>query len=241
MHEKTRKSLINHTKSLLSGKAVLSLSSLGRNLTGNALVKHKINMAWRFLCNKTIQKEQINIYKSLFQSITSELHQLVIAVDWSGCCSKKNHLLRASLLHKGRSITIYNEIHPEKNLANETVHNDFLKNLQAILPINIKVIIITDAGFKTPWFAMVDKLGWFFIGRVSGVINYKLDTEKKWQLIDCLHQQLKRGETKYIGVGELSKGSKTRMDVVLTAYWEYIKDEKQKSHITLIQKEDALK
>ncbi|HAU1718433.1 TPA: hypothetical protein JBI80_13785 [Legionella pneumophila] len=63
MHLKTRKSLINHVNALLSGRAHLSLNSIGRNLPGDAFVKHKINMTWRFLCNKTMQNAHLSIYK----------------------------------------------------------------------------------------------------------------------------------------------------------------------------------
>lgn len=219
LHTKTRKSLENHTKSLLGGKASLSLSGVGRHLPGKAYVKHKINMCWRFLSNKKLHEAQGAIYKSVFSSLLSPLRELLIAVDWTGCCGSEFHMLRASLVHAGRSIPIYNEIHPQKDLATEQVHNTFLLNLKTILPEGKRVIIITDAGFKTPWFTQVCQLGWYFIGRVSGTINYRLMTDKKWNPIQKLHSFSQRGETHYIGVGRLGQDSKTRIQVLLTAYW----------------------
>lgn len=219
MHSKTRTSITNHVKSLLGGQSHLSLSSIGRHLPGKARVKHKINMCWRLLCNKKIISHQLEIYKSLFTPMLNPLNELIIGVDWSGCCNATNHLLRASLLHEGRSIPIYNEIHPQKDLATDKVHKQFLINLKAVLPEGKRVIIITDAGFKTPWFTHVARLGWYFMGRVSGTINYRLAGNKKWSPIQDIHALAQRGQTVYCGVGELGQDSKTRLEVLLTAYW----------------------
>lgn len=219
MHTKTRKSITSHVKSLLGGQASLSLSSIGRHLPGKAQVKHKINMCWRFLSNKKIHDAQGAIYKSIFSSVLTPLNELLIAVDWTGCCSADNHMLRASLVHAGRSIPIYNEIHSQKDLATDQIHKQFLVNLKAMIPEGKRVIIITDAGFKTPWFTQVNQLGWYFVGRVSGTINYRLDTDKKWSPIETLHSCVERGETRYLGLGRLGQDSKTRIHVLFTAYW----------------------
>ncbi|HAT1868662.1 IS4 family transposase [Legionella pneumophila] len=219
MHTKTRKSLTSHVRSLLGGQAHLSLSSLGRNLPGQAIVKNKINMCWRFLSNKKVHNLQGAIYKSICTPILSQLNELLIAVDWTGCCSPDIHMLRASLVHDGRSIPIYNEIHSQKDLATEVIHNQFLINLKTIVPEGKRVVIITDAGFKTPWFNEVNQLGWYFVGRVSGTINYRLDTDKKWNPIKELHSLIGRGETRHFGIGRLGQDSKTRIQGLFTAYW----------------------
>lgn len=219
MHTKTKKSLINHVSSLLKGQTHLSLSSIGRNLSGKALVKHKINMCWRFLSNKKLHHKQLEIYKSICSSVMSELKELLIAVDWTGCCSADNHMLRASLVYNGRSITIYNEIHSQKELATEKIHHQFLKNLHHVLPEGKRIVIITDAGFKTPWFHAVNQLGWYFVGRVSGTINYRLEPDKNWSPIGVLHSFIERRETKYLGIGNLGQDSKTRIKVLFSAHW----------------------
>lgn len=219
MHTKTRKSITSHVRSLLGGQAHLSLSSLGRNLPSQAITKHKINMCWRFLSNKKIHNLQGTIYKNICTPVLSQLNELLIAVDWTGCCSPDNHMLRASLVHDGRSIPIYNEIHSQKDLATEETHTQFLLNLKAIVPEGKRVVIITDAGFKTPWFNMVYQLGWYFVGRVSGTINYRLDTDKKWNHIKKSHSLVERGETRYLGIGRLGQDSKTRVQGLFTAYW----------------------
>ncbi|KTC81853.1 transposase [Legionella cincinnatiensis] len=128
-------------------------------------------------------------------------------------------MLRASLVHEGRSIPIYNEIHSQHDLAKEEIHTQFLIHLKEILPEGKKIIIITDAGFKTPWFTRVNQLGWYFLGRVSGTLNYRMNTDKKWSPIAKLHSDIARGETQYFGIGQLGQDSKTRTHVLFTGYW----------------------
>jgi len=38
--------------------------------------------------------------------------------------------------------------------------------LQTLLPEGVRPILVTDAGFRVPWFRAVEALGWHFIGRV---------------------------------------------------------------------------
>lgn len=66
----------------------------------------------------------------------------------------------------GRSITLFEEVYPEKKLGNRLSEADFLHTLKSVLPKTCKPIIITDAGFRNPWFKAVLALGWDFIGRI---------------------------------------------------------------------------
>jgi len=230
MHKKTRDSLASHVSSLLSHETSLYLSSIGRNLLSNASEKSKINMTWRFLCNERIQSNIGLIYRDVFKELLSGLNELIIAIDWSGCCGPANHLLRASLVYEGRSITLYNEVHPQNMLMNEEVHKAFLLRLHSIIPPNKTVVIITDAGFKTPLFYAVEKLGWYFIGRIRGKYSYQLEESKKWLSIDRLYSQISPGETHFIGTIKLGKKAyKTRVDGILVMHWDIKKGRKSKS------------
>jgi hypothetical protein len=80
--------------------------------------------------------------------------------------------LRASLIAEGRSITLYEEVHSKKKENNDKVHQAFLKTLESILPEVCRPYIVTDAGFKNPWFRAVLNLGWDYIGRVRGTVHY---------------------------------------------------------------------
>jgi hypothetical protein len=74
--------------------------------------------------------------------------------------------LRASISVTGRSIVLYEECHPKKKENNHIVHQQFLKNLKTILPDCAAPIIVTDAGFRAPWFKAVRQMGWHFVGRL---------------------------------------------------------------------------
>ena len=226
IHKKRRASLATQVVSLLSN-AKLTLTSLGRHAKGPAKVKHKINMAWRFLKNTGVQEEAPMIYKGIASTYLNSLSELNIAVDWSGCCSKENFLLRASLLYQGRALRLYNEVHPGNKQEDEGVHLSFLDKLQTLLPKGVKVIIVTDAGFKTPWFNKVVKLNWFFIGRVRGRISCKLDDEPTWLSAKEFHQKIKRGETRWLGEGQLGKTSKTQQTVCYIGHYGFAKHRKK--------------
>jgi hypothetical protein len=103
----------------------------------------------------------------------------IILVDWTNIPNSKltaeqgeQCALRASLMAEGRSLTLYEEVHPKKKESNAGVHRAFLKALHSILPKGCSPYIVTDAGFKNPWFKAVLALGWDYVGRVRGSVTY---------------------------------------------------------------------
>ena len=95
---------------------------------------------------------------------------------------KRFHVIRASLVAKGRAITLYEEVHDEKNFGSGKVHGKFLQSLKEILP-NCKPVIVTDAGFGVPWFKSVLKINWNYVGRIRGNKYYSTSNG-----IWCQHQ-----------------------------------------------------
>lgn len=78
-------SLLSCSDTLIRGNR-LTLTDIGRNLAGNAQVKHKIKRTDRLLNNSKFQNELVDIYSALAQRIYSSFPYLIIAVGWSGCC-----------------------------------------------------------------------------------------------------------------------------------------------------------
>lgn len=226
VHKKRVISLSRQVESLLNN-AELTLSSLGRHLKGPAKVKHKITMTWRFLNNPGIHKDSLAIYQAFASTYLPTTTELRIGIDWSGCCSKENYLLRASLLHDGRSIPIYNEVHPVEKQEDDAVHIDFLDKLAQIVPQDCRIIIVTDAGFKTPWFNKVAQLGWYFVGRVRGKIYCQFESEASWQPAKAMHEKVRRGETRFLGKGKLGKTSKTQQEVYFIGHFGHSKGRKK--------------
>lgn len=63
----------------------------------------------------------------------------------------------------------YHQVFCESQLGSQIAHEQFLKTLRDIIPSHIKVTIITDAGFRTPWFREVISYGWDVIGRICSI------------------------------------------------------------------------
>jgi hypothetical protein len=134
-------------------------------------------------------------------------------IDWSCICSLTNlYLLRASLSMTGRSIVIYVECHPKKHENHHPTHKAFLNNLKAILPVSVKPVIVTDAGFRAPWFTAVLTMGWDFVGRLRNKNLVCLNNI--WQLSKSLFEGAS-GKPKYLGKGVLTEKLKVPAHFVL--------------------------
>lgn len=208
--------VIDMTDALLN-ESNLTLTDIGRHLSGQANVKHKIKRVDRWLNNAGLYQQSKGIYKAIFHNVLSERQQLEILVDWSGCCNWTETCLRASLAYSGRSITIYQEVHSSENQQKESVHNQFLKNLKEIIPATCEVTIITDRGFGTPWFKEVKALGWDFVGRVSSLLYYKILNETDWCSIKNLYD-ISTNEPSHVGGVLLGKTVRNKLETSLYSY-----------------------
>ncbi|MGD8119272.1 IS4 family transposase [Vibrio sp. TRT 29B02] len=170
MHKTRARAFGACVESVLSGNA-LYVTSIGRGIVTQAYEKHAIKRADRLLSNSHLYESRLLVYKRMTTLLTSHLTQPVIHVDWSDLNKQKTlFLLRASLSFKGRALTLYEEVHPLETKEKATTHNDFLNRLKILLPTTCTPIIVTDAGFKRPWFKSVTSHGWHFVGRVRGKV-----------------------------------------------------------------------
>lgn len=145
----------------------LALTELGRAVIGPARVKHSIKRVDRLLGNRHLAGERIELYRTLACRMVGVDEEPVIIVDWSDLSADRRwQLLRAAVPVGGRALTLYKEIHPLAHFANPRVHRTFLARLKGLLPEGAKPILITDAGFRAPWFKAVNRLGWHCIGRI---------------------------------------------------------------------------
>ncbi|NRA83457.1 MAG: hypothetical protein HRU22_06710 [Gammaproteobacteria bacterium] len=72
---------------------------------------------------------------------------------------KENFLIRASLATQGRSLAFFEEIYPLNQKEKPKIHRLFMEQLKTMLPDDCKPIIVTDTGFRIPWFNLVQSLG----------------------------------------------------------------------------------
>jgi Transposase DDE domain len=180
MHQKRRTALAVNVMAALHGE-VLTVTHLGRSITSQAKEKHCIKRADRLLSNRHLQAECLDLYAALTQSLIGMKQRPVIIVDWSDMDGYKRHfLLRASVPLEGRSLTLYEEVHTVKTKEKPKTHQQFLARLRAMLPPLCRPLLVTDAGFRTPWFKQVEALGWDWVGRIRNRHEVRLDGNEAW-------------------------------------------------------------
>lgn len=216
MHSKRLERLLDTSLTLLNA-AQLNITSLGRHTSGTAQVKNKIKAVDRLANNPHLYKELPAIYRAQAAIVLGKLKQIDILVDWSSVVSHESHMLRASLVLEGRSITLYQEVHPEKKLGNYQVHKEFLRKLKQILPCGCTPMIITDAGFRTEWFELVAKQGWDFTGRHLSNMQYRLLGKSSWK--DCC-KLYKKATNKPEYIGEVELGKRRQLPCYMYLYSE---------------------
>ena len=189
MHKARRKSLNASVSSLISG-ATLSVTSLGRNIESDTTEKHQIKRSMRLCSNHHLHDEISGIYLELCLKIIGQQPHPTILVDWSDLDPRQDlFLLRASVAVDGRSLTLFDEVHPLSRKEKPAVHEAFMYKLKSILPISCRPIIVTDAGFRAPWFKLVESLDWDYVGRVRNRTFCLNATDKDWHPIKDLYQQ----------------------------------------------------
>lgn len=154
-------------QSLTEG-ARATVTSLGRGLSGNAYDKHKIKRIDRLLSNSLLHLERRHFYSALAHTLLKSLPKPIILIDWSPLCADQSwQLLRAAIPVGGRTLTLYEEVHPRSKLSNRKIQHEFLSTLAALTPPHCRPIVVADSGFKTPFYRYVEQtLGWHWVGRI---------------------------------------------------------------------------
>ncbi len=76
----------------------------------------------------------------------------VVLVDWSDIREHKRLMVfRASVALQG----LYEKAFPTSKQCSKSAHDQFLSDLASILPSDVIPLIISDAGFKVPWYKSV--------------------------------------------------------------------------------------
>jgi len=134
MHKTRRACFFAAIESCLGGGS-LSITGLGRNIRNRAREKHRIKRMDRLCGNGKFHRDIVPIYHQLSRLLVGRLPQPIIHIDWSDMDDRKDHfLLRASLAAQGRSLTLYEEIHPLKTKEKPHVHRAFMVTLKRLLP-----------------------------------------------------------------------------------------------------------
>lgn len=187
VHRSRLSTLFAGVESVVRGQR-LWLTALGRNLGGRAFEKHRIKRIDRLLGNRHLGHERSRFYRWLGGLVIGGTRHPCVIVDWSDIdTSKQLFLLRAAVSVGGRALTVYEEVHPRYNHRQDT--SGFLKRLAQVLPADCQPIIVTDAGFKSPWFKAIEAQGWFYVGRVRSRDYIRFPDHDTWLPAKSLYLQ----------------------------------------------------
>ena len=110
IHTKRLASLLAAVEAVVTGSR-LTLSDLGRGLSGSVAVKHNIKRVDRLLGNGLLHTEVPKLYEALVRQCLSGMNTPLIVIDWSDLTpDRKWQLLRASVAVEGRSMTFMNKV-----------------------------------------------------------------------------------------------------------------------------------
>lgn len=212
---KTRLNCLMNTCITASTSNKLFLTGLGRDDASQTKTGSNIEKVNRLLGNKYLQLERASFYGVMASQLIPRWMSPWIHVDWSCINPTTNlYLLRASLSVKGRSIVLYEECHPKKKENNHCIHQQFLNNLKAILPPCEPPIIVTDAGFRAPWFMAVRQIGWHFVGRLRNKNLILLEDTQTWELSASLFKKA-TGKPTHFGYSLLTEKKQVPTHLVL--------------------------
>lgn len=167
----------------------LTLSGLAQGLIGDGAVRHRVKRVDRLLSNVLLHRERLLFYRLLCDLLIGHRREPVLIVDWSDL--KRNQswfVLRASVWVHGFCLPVYEEVHPQSALGSRQVQREFLLTLKMLLPEGACPIVITDAGFRGPWFLEVQRQGWHWLGRIRNRTMIEIEPEQ-WQDCKTFHAQ----------------------------------------------------
>lgn len=181
IHQVRLTSFVDIVESLTTG-AKACVTQLGRGLQGSSYDKHKIKRVDRLVSNPHLHQECDVLYASVAESLLKGLSTVIILIDWSPlCANQKWQLLRAAIPVGGRTLTLYEQVHPQSKLNNRCVQHRFLDRLATLIPSVCDVTIIADGGFKTPFYRHIENtLGWHWVGRIRGTDYVCATAEQRW-------------------------------------------------------------
>lgn len=190
MHAARARALLGAVAALLLGRR-LTLIDLARAWPGASHVRAPLKRLDRLLGNTYLGREAEYCYAATARWLVRGSRPIIV-IDWSDLKTDGSlHLLRAGIPVGGRTLTVLEAIYPERQKNSPRAERQFLQRLRALLPSDAKPIIVTDAGFRAPWFRAVTKLGWDYVGRLRNRTLVKLTARACWVANRSLHREAK--------------------------------------------------
>ncbi len=190
MHALRRNVLMKAVDALVDGRR-LTLIDVARSWPDALRVRAPLKALDRLLSNPHLHAERETIYAGMTRWLVRSPHPLII-VDWSDLKEDRSwHLLRAAVAVDGRALPILDRVFAEGQQGSPVAERQFLARLAAILPPGVVPIVVTDAGFRIPWFRAVAAMGWSWLGRLRSTTKVKPsdveNTPDQWVPCKALH------------------------------------------------------
>jgi hypothetical protein len=187
-HKARTVALVKVVAALLVGGR-LSVAQLARRRAGRAYEKHHIKAVDRLVGNGKLHRECQSIYTAMARSLLHGIKQPVIVVDWADLePGRRWAMLKAVVPVGGRGVTVYERVFAFKRYNSPSAHREFLRELKQVVPAECTPIIVTDAGFRGPWFRAVEACGWHWVGRVRNMIKFHNVQTGRWCFTDSLYR-----------------------------------------------------
>jgi hypothetical protein len=165
MHAVRRRALLNAVQSLLTCRRLI-LMDMARAWPGAERVRAPLKCLDRLLSNRHLHAQAEQFYAVMMRWLVRQPMPIIL-VDWSDLHEDcRWQLLRAAIPIGGRSITILDLVFPESMKGSPLAEKQLLQRLRALLPKSVTPILVTDAGFRAPWFRAVARMGWHYVGRL---------------------------------------------------------------------------
>jgi DDE family transposase len=166
----------------------LSLTALGRAIAERTTHKHGIKRIDRLLGNARLHDEQLVFYRAIARKVIAAESAPLIIVDWTAVTPKLWALV-AAVSFQGRALTIYAETHPISRYLKPYVNSAFLRRLKTVLPRGCQPIILADAGFRSPFMKLVERMGWDYVVRLRGPARIRHRYGRGWTRLGFLFGQ----------------------------------------------------
>jgi hypothetical protein len=165
MHEARSRVLLRSVEALLAGRR-LTLMDVARAWPDAERVRAPLKAFDRLLSNRHLHREREQIYADMARWLLRS-ERPVIVIDWSDLKADKAWcLLRAAVPIGGRTLPVLDMIFPGKQQGTPAAEKLFLERLRSLIPRTVRPILVTDAGFRRPWFHAVSAMGWDWVGRL---------------------------------------------------------------------------
>jgi hypothetical protein len=165
MHSVRATALVKAVQSLLACRRLI-LMDMARSWPGAQRVRAPLKCLDRLLSNRHLHAQREQFYASMMRWLIRQPLPIIL-IDWSDLHEDcRWQLLRAAIPVGGRSITILDMVFPESMKGSPIAEKQLLQRLRALIPKTVTPILVTDAGFRAPWFRAVARLGWHYVGRL---------------------------------------------------------------------------